>query len=263
MTGPLMSSKESANEKRTSLIAFIEDQIANGVYQTYTEDVKMPDPVTGESKTVTIVKLKQDDKQQPLRQDESPLKTFGIRTFGLSLNNVKYDDRVEAQIQQQQQAIMQVQTAIANAKKAEQDAITAQKNGEAKAAEAKWEQEVIKARAVTEAQQKLEVARLDNDSAEQYRQSMIKKGQGEGEYRKLVMQGDGALDKKLAAYIEVEKNWANAIGSGHVALVPSIVSGGSGQNGNSGLSFLEVMGIKAARDLAVDVQAQGAGNTKK
>lgn len=48
---------------------------------------------------------------------------LGIAIFGIS---------------QQQAATMQIQTALANAKKAEQDAITAQKQGEADAAKAKW-----------------------------------------------------------------------------------------------------------------------------
>ena len=158
MTGPLMSSAESYAERRNDLIRFIEDQIMHGIYQTRTEEAKEPDPITGEQRTVAHVRLMTGKDGQLLRQDDSPLATFGIKTYNLSLNSVTYDETVETQIQQQQVAKMQVQTAIANAKKSEQDAITAQKNGEALAATAKWEQEVVKAKAVTKAQQDLEVA---------------------------------------------------------------------------------------------------------
>ena len=44
-----------------------------------------------------------------------------------------------------------MQISIAKAKRAEQDAITAAKEGEAKAAEEKWKQEAVKAQKVTEA----------------------------------------------------------------------------------------------------------------
>ena len=62
MTGPLMSSKESANEKRADLLNYIEDQVRNGVYKTYTEEQKVKDAITGEDKTVTVVKLHVDSK---------------------------------------------------------------------------------------------------------------------------------------------------------------------------------------------------------
>ena len=60
---------------------------------------------------------------------------------------------------------MQVQTSIANAKKSEQDALTAEQKGKADATSAKWAQEVIKAKLVTEAQQKKEVAALEAQAA--------------------------------------------------------------------------------------------------
>ncbi len=40
MSGPLMTSKESAAEKRTLLLTFIEDQIAHGIYRTETVEKK-------------------------------------------------------------------------------------------------------------------------------------------------------------------------------------------------------------------------------
>jgi hypothetical protein len=57
MTGPLMSSAESYAERRNELIRYIEDQVSGGVYQTKTEEQKEPDPITGEQRTVTHVRL--------------------------------------------------------------------------------------------------------------------------------------------------------------------------------------------------------------
>jgi len=262
MTGPLMSSAESYAERRNDLIQLIEDQVQNGVLQTQNIEQKQSDPITGEMKTVTVVQLKSGPGGAYLRQEESPLRSFGIKTFNLSLNNVKYDDRVESQIQQQQQAKMQVQTAIANAKMAEQAAITAAKNGEAEAAKAKWEQEVIKARAVTEGQQKLAVAQLDTQSAEQYKKAQILRGEGDGAYKKAVMQSDGALDKKIAAWIEVQKAYADALGKYQGNITPTIVSGSDGKN-SSALGFMELLQMKAAKDLALDISLPSGNQTKK
>ena len=165
MTGPLMSSKESSAEKRNDLLSYIEDQSINGVYRTKQEDVKVHDDLMNTDKTITVVKIVQDNNKMPMRQEVSSVKVYGVSLQGLALNSIDYDSEVENQIKVQQQAYMQVQTAIANSKKAEQDAITTELQGKAAAAKAKWEQEVIKAQAITQAQQEKEVAALEAQTA--------------------------------------------------------------------------------------------------
>lgn len=262
MTGPLMSSKESFAERRNDLIRFIEDQIANGIYQTETIESQITDDMTGEKRTVNVVRLKEGNGQI-LRQETSPLRDFGIHTFNLAVNNIDYDGAVEQQIKQQQAAIMQVQTAIAQAKQAEQAAITAAKNGEAEAAKAKWEQEVIKAQAVTEAQQKLEVSQLDAKAAEQFKIAETLRGEGEAARRKLVMQADGALEKKLNAWIQVNQFYADAIKNHPGDWVPKVQMGGTeGQGGGNAASLINLFTAKTARDLSLSLNLPGEGQTK-
>lgn len=264
MTGPLMSSQESAAERRNELLQFVEDQVANGVYKTQTVQEKQPDPITGQPKTVSIVRLVMENGSV-VRSDESPLKTFGIKTFNPSINEVKYDPVVEAQIQEQQKATMAVTTSAANAKKAEQDAITAAKNGEAEAAKAKWAQEVKKATEVTAAEQRRDVANLDRQAAEQKKAEQILLGEGEARRRQLVMDADGALDKKLEAYKEVQKYWADAVKNYQGNWTPLVSSGSSSTStaGSGAMQLLEMMGAKAAVDLGLDLKASGAGRTSK
>jgi len=165
MTGPLMSSKESYAEKRNDLISYIDDQAMFGVYKTTQKDVKTLDPLTNAEKIITVVDILKDSKGVFLRQEKSPIQEFGIKLSNLSINEVAYDASVENQIKEQQHLTMQVQTAIANAKKSEQDALTTEQQGKANAAKAKWDQEVVKAKLVTEAQQKKEVAALEAQAA--------------------------------------------------------------------------------------------------
>jgi len=253
MTGPLMSSKESYAERRNDLIRFIEDQIQSGVYQTKTETLKEKDPMTGVERTVAYVRLVPDSKGLPSRQEQSPLTSFEVHTYNLSLNSVAYDAEVEKQISAQQQATMQVQTAIAKAKEAEQQALTAEKNGQAEAAKAKWDQEVIKAKEVTQAQQRLEVARLEKDAAEQEKLKQILLGQGEAERRKLVMAADNALDARLHAWVEVNKAYAVALEKIQQPIVPQ-VQFGVGSDGRTGAqNLIDMLLAKTAKDLAVQV----------
>jgi hypothetical protein len=255
MTGPLMSSKESYAERKTDLIHYIGDQVAFGVYRTRTLTEREKDPLSGEERTVSRVELVEDSKGGFQRQEESPLQEYGVRAYNFTINAVHYDERIVKQIEQQQAAVMQVQTAIAKAREAEQNAITAAKEGEAAAAQAKWQQEVFKAKAVTEAEQKREVAKLEMEAAEFYKKEQILRGEGDAERKRLVMQADGALEQKLAAYVDVMKAFAPEIGKQR--WVPEVVYGtgaaGAG-SGSSATQLIDMLSVKTARDLALDLE---------
>ncbi len=258
MAGPLMSSKESYAEKRPLLIFYIEDQALNGVYQTTTQDVRMKDPITGVEKTVTLTKIIESPKAPGgmARQESSPLQEFALKCYNLAINQISYDEIVEKQILQQQEAIMAVQTAVARAKEAEQDALTAEQRGLANAKKAKWEQEVIKARQMTEAEQHLGVAELDRKTAEQRKQESILLGQGEAERRRLIMEADSALEIKINAWKEINKYYAEQIGKQR--WVPEIQWGGAaaGQQapGQAAQDLVNLFTINTAKQLGLDMK---------
>lgn len=265
LAGPLMSSTESYSIKRNDLISLISDQTNFGVYKTDNHEERGKDAMTGQDKTYRVVKLIPSAvpaERGFARQEVSPLEEFGIRAFNLSINNVKYDDKVAAQIAEQQQATMQVQTAMTEAKKAEQAAITAEKNGQAAAAKAKWEQEVIKAKEVTSAEQRKAVAKLDADAAEFRKQANILDGEGEARKRQLVMSADGALDKKLEAWVKAQGMWADAVKGYQGNWVPAVVMGNAsnGAAGSGANGLIDMLMAKTANDLSLDFRAGLRGN---
>lgn len=252
LTGPLMTSKESYAEKKNDLIHYIEDQASRGVYKTRQVEVKEIDPLSGAEKFVTKVQIQTDSaKGTVLRQEASPVAASGIKLYNLSIKGMHYDKTVEEQIATQQKAIMQVQTAIANAKRAEQEALTTAKQGEADAAKAKWEQEVIKAKMVTEAESAKAVAELAVQTAELQKRKLILEGEGEAAKKRLVMQANGALEQKLDAWLQSQKYWSEAFANYKGSFVPQVQTGGAG--GGNALNFMELMGIKAAKDLSLDL----------
>jgi hypothetical protein len=262
MTGPLMSSKESYAEKRNSLIQYVEDQIQNGVYKTTSKEVKTTDPMTGAEKTITKVDILEKEGI-PLRQEDAAMAAFGIKTFNFAINSLPYDEAVEKQIKQQQQITMDVQTAIASAKKAEQNAITVAKEGEANAAKAKWLQEEKKATAVTKAEQDRDVAKLEKEAAEFEKQKQILLGQGEAERKKLVMNADGALVQKLEAYVKVNSLYAKAIAEYKGNWVPTVSMGGSdGKVASGAQELIQMLNAKTALGLGLNMDIKGAGNTQ-
>jgi hypothetical protein len=254
MTGPLMSSRESFAEKRNYLIRYVEDQIANGVYRTTSKEVKVIDQMTGQEKTATVVEIVQD-AGVPVRQEEAVLQEFGIRTFNFAILRLPYDVAVENQIKAQQSLAMDVQTAIAAAKKAEQNAITAEKNGEAEAMKSKWEQEVIKARVVTEAEQQRDVAKLNMEAAGFQKQKLILEGEGEAAKKRLVFSANGALEQKLEAWVAVNQAYAAALKDFKGPMVPSVVMSGDGRgSGVNASNVMDLIGVKMARDLGLDME---------
>ena len=68
------------------------------------------------------------------------------------------------------------------------------------------------------------------------------------------MQADGALEQKLRAYIEVNKNYAVAIKDYKGNWVPTIHTGGGTAGGgqNAAQTFIDILTAKAAKDLGID-----------
>ena len=261
MTGPLMSSRESYAERRNDLITFITDQVVNGVYRTEHKPVETTDPLTGQKKVVDFVQPKPSDKSPNgiEREEESPIQRYGMDASNITINGIEYDAQVEEQIKKQQEAIMAVQQAMVNSKKAEQDALTVAKQGEAEAAKAKWAQEVIKATEVTKAQQEKdvailqanknkEVAALELESAKLAAQQTITEAKASADAKKLAIKADNALQLRLNAYVDVQKAWAAAYGNQRQT--PDIVLGGSGTGGVN-QSLIEMLTVKTAKDLQV------------
>ena len=106
------------------------------------------------------------------------------------------------------------------------------------------------------------VATLGAKAAEQYKKEQILRGEGDAQAKALRMNADGALDTKLAAYVEVSKAYAEAMGNYQGAWVPSVVMGNSGAGGNGDAALVEMLTAKTARELGIDMSVT-KGKTSK
>jgi hypothetical protein len=247
MTGPLMSSKESYAEKRNDLIAYIEDQASNGVYKTTQKDVKIMDAFTNTEKVVTVVDILKNTKGGFLRQEKSPIQNYNVTLSNLSINSIDYDNNVEKQIKDQQNLTMQVQTAIANAKKSEQDALTAEQKGKADAAKAKWDQEVIKAKLVTQAQQQKEVAALNAQTAElESKKTRIDADAEAYKNSKLVVAGLSPVDR---AEYEMKTKIGIAEALAKITLPATYMSTGSNNTKGSASMLESILGANILQNM--------------
>ena len=264
LAGPLMSSTESSGARRAELVQYINDQAENGVYSTVARAIVTKDAI-GNDITEKVTEIVMDERGNPKRQQGSILSSFNIKLLPMSISELKYDRIVEGQIAQRQQSTTAVQISRANAARAEQDALTAEAEGRKNAATAKWAQETINAKEIAEAEKGVEVAKQAALEAEQYKREQILRGEGEAARKRAVMLADGALDKKLEAYMKVQGYWATAFQNFQGTMVPGVQmgGGGSGNSASNASGLMELLTAKTAKDLALDLSNSGKNGTAK
>jgi uncharacterized membrane protein YqiK len=190
----------------------------------------------------------------------------------VEIKRFKYSPEVTQQIKKQQKAKMDVDIARAQALKADQDKKTAEAEGRALVARARAQEEEKKTREVVQAEkrkavaelkarQELEVAKLDKQAAAEQKQTKILIAQGEAEARKLKVQADNYIAKKIDAWRETQLAWAEAF---RTRPVPQTILGGSSTNTDAqflnGQKMLELLALKA---LGLDIGIKpGVGVTQ-
>jgi len=263
----LMSAKESYTDRRAEFISGAWDQIQNGIYQTTTKTTKTIDPLTKEEED-TLVTVVKTDKDGNKLYEKSPMDGLGIEVANFEIKQFLYPKKVNAQIAEQQTAIMGVQTAMANALKAEQDKKTTEEQGKAKVMAARYEKEQIKVQAVVEAQKEkevaelhalkeLEVAKLQKQAAVFEKQKLILQGEGESTKKRLIMQADGALKQKLNTYEKVMGKFAEEFGKQRWVSEINFTSGNNGKrsgSSNEATALIDLLTVKAAKDLSLNLK---------
>jgi len=270
LTANLMTARESYAEKRPDFITWSWDQIQNGMFETEEHLDTVKDPISGDMITKRYKTIKKDSDGNYLRE-QNPLEGTGIRLANFEIKQFVYEEKVRLQISEQQENLMAIATARAQAERAEQDAKTSEARGKTEVMKVRYEQLKVKEKAVIEAHQEkevaetkahkeLEVAKLATLSAKETKQKEILLGQGEAARKKLVMAADGALKQKLETLERIQAGWAQAYAT---RKVPAVFMGGGGA-GTAGSNpdnqfgtFMNMMNIQAAKSLALDMTIQG------
>lgn len=275
LTAGLMSSEEAYAEKRGTFTQWAEEQIKGGKYQTELKQISTVDQGTGKrvTKNVPVIKYGNDGRPVQLNSD---FKDYGLAVTGFQITDWDFEAKTLAQISAKREATMAIITAKANAERAKQDALTAEEQGKANVMKAKYEKEVEKERAVVDAERAKEVAVIKAEqlvevatqqkleaeqkklTAAEYKQEQILRGEGDGEYKRLVMEADGALAQKLATYERVQNRFAQAIEK--QKWVPEIQMGVSNSNqsgGSAATTLIDMLNAKTAKELALDMRIIG------
>lgn len=247
--GPLMSSLESVSEKRTDLIALITDQLNYGVYKTRVKTMETINPFTNEKQITKIAEVVLDSLSPNgiKRQEESPFAFYGLKVSQLSINDMEYEVATLSQISKQREADMSIVTAKSKALEAAQKAIQIEEEGKADAAKAKWEQEKLKAIAVTKAQQEFEVAELEAKKAKQVALKVQAEGEAKAAANKALVSAGLTPQEKAEWEYKTTVGVAEALSKSNTRWVPEVmVNGGTGHGSNA----MDAVGLNMLLDIA-------------
>lgn len=188
------------------------------------------------------------------------MREMGITVRTHNISNVNYEEQVDSKLAKKIEASTRESISKQNLITAQQEELTAVAEGRKKLVEIEYEKKQEQTRQLVEAETQVKLAEKDKEKqkiafeAAQLEAQKIKAlAEAEAFAKRKIMDADGALEKKLATYKEVQKLWAGAFSNYKGNLVPQIQTGG-GSGGNGGLDFMEIMTMKAARDLNLDMK---------
>jgi regulator of protease activity HflC (stomatin/prohibitin superfamily) len=273
LTAGLMTSEESYAEKRGIFTQWAEEQIALGKFFTELKSVVEEQKDTKERVIRNIPVIKFGTDGLPLHHS-SDFKSYGIGVSGFQITDWDFEQKTLDQISRKREATMGIITAKADAERARQEALTAEEEGKKNVMVDKYTKEQEKVQAVVDAEKDKEVAvtkamqgvlvaeqaKLEAEqkrlAAVAYKQEQILRGEGDGEYKRLVMSADGALTAKLEAWQAVHMRYAEAIEK--QKWVPDIQMGSSANtSGSAATDLIEMLKAQTAKELKLDMSVKG------
>ena len=235
----------SAQDAYTTLALFqqaVEDQLRNGIYVTKSDKIENI-TTTGDIEEQRVTVLVYGDDGQPLRTPNR-LQQLGCEVLECVIDVPAFDPKVNEMIAARKDEAMKTELAKQSAIRAKQDALTAEEQGKANVATAKYKQEVVKVEAVTVAQKEFEVAQLNAKKEDENRKALIYKGQGEAEANRLKVAAGLTPQEKVEWEFKTKVGVAAELAKVNV---PSVVVGGG--DGKGGVSPMDAIGVNMLLDI--------------
>lgn len=260
----LMSSEMHYSGGRAQMAQDYLDQLKNGVFLLQTKENVVYDTLEKTEKRSYDIKILETAPGQAKRKFSS-IKEYGITVADAQITDTDYEDQVDKMLAKKIAASTSASVAKQELLTAQQRQLTAEAQGKEKLVRVEYEKKVGQTQQIVEAETKIEIARRDLEAQEIARQAAEKEAakiktlaDAEAYAKAKVMQADGALDKKLDAYVKVMSAAWEAIAQYQGDWVPRIVYGSS--NGsvsyNGAEGFMQVLAARTMSDLAVDLKAK-------
>jgi hypothetical protein len=259
----LMSAEMHYSGGRATMAQNYLDQLQKGVYLLTTVEKTVYDSLENETKKVYENIFQIDAAGSKLRKFSS-IKEYGITVADAQITTVDYEQRVDDMLGKKIESATKASVSKQEAITAQQQAISAKAEGERNLITIEYQQKQEQTKQVVQAETQVKLAEKDKEKqriaaeAAELEARKIKTLADATAYEKQrIMSADGALDKKLEAYKYVMAEGFKAISNYEGAWVPSIISGGGGASGNNAaFNMMEMLSIKAAKDLSLDMNTK-------
>lgn len=237
-----------------------------------TEDVE-DTSTNSNSRTQRIVMEKVVDESGNVIREEHDYMSYGITVGSAIVETLDPDDKFEQQIQARKDAASRRIVAQEQRREQEEQKLLAIQTGETDIAKRQAQSKVIQIQKTTDAETEKQLAIIEANKLRE--QAQIAKdtavvnlekakleaqttktlADAEAYAKKAIIEADGALEKKLEAYVQAQSLWADAAKS---IKVPTNVFGGTGSTNsiNSAESLMQMLSIKTAKDLAIDMKIE-------
>ena len=243
----------SAQDAYTTLALFqqsVDDQLQNGIYVTQSERKEIVN-ATGDTEVRQVTVISRDSSGVPLRQPNR-LQELGCDVTNCVIDVPGFDQTVEDMIAKRKDEAMKTELAKQAALRAQQDAITAEEQGKADVAKAKYAKEVIKVEEVTEASKRFEVEEYAAKQAIETAKKIVAEGDAKAAANRALVSAGLTPQQEMEMTIKI----ADVV-SKNIAAAPTpqvVITGGEG--GSSGAEeALKVFGAERALELIKKVNA--------
>jgi hypothetical protein len=255
----LMTADMHSSGGRAQMSQDYNQQLREGVLLLITKEAIVYDSIDKEKKRV-YENIVQTDKNGQAKRKVSSIKEYGITIADAQITDYDYDSKFDERRAKLIDASTKTAASKADLIVAQQEALTAKVTGEKKLVEIEYAQKQEQTKQVVAAQTKVEVAKQDLLQQDVQLQASYKEAQkiktlaDANAYAKAKdMAADGALDKKLATYKEVQSYWASAFKEYQGNIVPLYQSGGTPGATNAMQQFMEMQNAKAMKDLNLNL----------
>lgn len=257
----LMSFDMHSSGGRSQMTQDFIDQLRNGTYLLSTEEKIFYDTLDKETKRVYQTEIQLDKNNNPKRRASS-IKEYGITTGEALLTDIDYERRMDEKLAKIIDATTKLSISKQNLMTAQQEMLTSKAQGEKELVDIEYQQKQVQTKLVVEAQTKVLVAEQDKQQQKIAYEGAVLEAKkikelanAEAYAKKAIMIADGALEKKIAAYVTVQEFLANALKGYAGNIVPMYqMGGGNSVNGYNGASnFMDLMTAKTMRDLNLEM----------
>ena len=251
-TSPFFKGEGAYSYDKANFIKMVEDQLEKGLFTQVKETIITKDEL-GKDATEVLVYTKKDEDGNEVISKESKFSKFGVRLLGLSIEDIKLDDKAMEFIEKRKEVALEALVAQQSMETAKQAAETAKAKAREMVEVQRGREEVEKMKAVTaaekekevaklEAEQRLITAQLNRQAAEEDAKALIVKKEAEAKANaKLVQAGLTPLEKA-----NIEKETAIGVARELAKMnVPQIIVTG----GEKGINPLDMVGVNQALEI--------------